>query len=99
MFVAMSRFRVADGMADAVHEAFRNRPRLAEGAPGFLRMDVLSARSCPEEIRLITFWADEASFRSWHHSQEYHQSRAGIPQGMKLVPGSVAIEFFDHITS
>ena len=98
-FVAMSRFRIANGMAAAVHEAFRNRPHLADEAPGFIRMDVISTKGCPEEIRLITFWTDEESYRVWHRSHVYHESHAGIPKGLKLVPGSVAIEFFEHITS
>ncbi len=98
-FVAMSRFRIANGMAAAVHEAFRNRPHLADEAPGFIRMDVISTKECPEEIRLITFWTDEESYRVWHRSHAYHESHAGIPKGLKLVPGSVAIEFFEHITS
>jgi heme-degrading monooxygenase HmoA len=93
MFVAMSRFRIANGMAAAVQEAFRNRPHLVDEAPGFIRMDVISARECPGDIRLITFWVDEASYRVWHDSHAYHESHAGIPKGLKLVPGSVAIEF------
>jgi heme-degrading monooxygenase HmoA len=85
MFVAMSRFHIKNGMASAVHEAFRDRPHLADEALGF--------------IRLITFWTDEESYRAWHHSHAYQESHAGIPKGLKLVRGSVAIEFFDHITS
>ena len=34
--LAISRFRVANGMEKEVREAFRNRPRLVEDAPGFL---------------------------------------------------------------
>ena len=94
-----SRFRIANGMAAAVHEAFRNRPRLADEAPDFIRIDVFSTKGCPEEIRLINFWTDEESYRASHHSHVYHDSHAGIPKGLKLVLGSIAIEFFDHITS
>jgi heme-degrading monooxygenase HmoA len=99
MFVAMSRFRIANGMAAAVHEAFRNRPHLADQAPGFVRMDVVSGKDCPEEFRLITYWTNEESYRTWHDSHLYRESHAAVPKGLKLVPGSVAIEFFDHITS
>jgi len=98
MFVAMSRFRIANGMAATVHEAFRNRPHLADEAPGFIRMDVINTWGCPEEIRLITFWTDEESYRNWHRGHAYHESHAGIPEGLKLVPGSVAIEYYEHIT-
>ena len=60
MFFAMSRFRIANGIVAAVHEAFRNQPHLADQAPGFVRMDVISTKGCPEEIRLITFWTKDS---------------------------------------
>ena len=97
MFVALSRFSVANGMAAAIHEAFRQRPHLAEQAPGFLRMDVISPRDRPEDIWLQTYWTDAESYRHWHRSHQYHESNRSIPKGLKLVPGSVSIEFFDHM--
>lgn len=99
MFVAMSRFRIANGMADPVKAAFRSRPGLVDQAPGFQRMDVISPRESPEDIWLLTYWDDEASYRTWHRGHAYHESHAGIPKGLKLVPGSARIEFFDHVAS
>ena len=99
MFVAMSRFTIANGMTEPVREAFRCRPRVVEQAPGFVRMDVIGPADHQEEIWLITYWTDEESYRVWHRSHEYHASHAGIPKGLKLVPGSVRIDFFEHITS
>ncbi len=99
MFIATSRFTVANGMADEVKRAFADRPHLVDSAPGFLRMDVISPIDTPDEIWLMTYWSDQSSFREWHSSHEYHQSHRGIPKGLKLVPKSTEIRFFEHICS
>lgn len=95
MFVALSRFTIANDMTAAVREAFRNRPHLVDGAPGFLDMQVMSPLDAPGEIWLFTRWTDEASYHVWHRSHDYHASHRGIPKGLKLVPGSAEIRLFD----
>jgi heme-degrading monooxygenase HmoA len=99
MFVALSKFTVANGMTPQVKEAFANRPHLVDSAPGFLRMDVISPLENPDEIWLITYWTDENSYRIWHRSHEYHESHKGIPKGLKLVPKSAQICFFEYVAS
>lgn len=98
-FTALSRFVIANDMREEVVEAFRNRPHLVDEAPGFLRMDVLSPIENTQEIWLITYWTDQESFKVWHHSHTYHQSHKGIPKGLKLVPKSVEIRYFEHLCS
>ena len=97
MYVVLSKFQVANGMEAEVKAAFVRRPHLVDHAPGFLRLEVLSPRDQPDEIWLWTYWEDEESFRTWHRSHQYHDSHAGIPKGLKLVPGSARILGFDHI--
>lgn len=95
MFVALSRFTIANDMAAEVREAFLARPHLVDTEPGFLGMQVMSPVDNPAEIWLVTRWTDEASYRIWHKGHSYHASHGGIPKGLKLVPGSVEIRFFD----
>ena len=68
MFVALSTFAVANGMRDAVQQAFVLRPHLVDGVPGFVRMDVFSPLENPEEFWLLTYWRDAESHHSWHRS-------------------------------
>jgi heme-degrading monooxygenase HmoA len=96
MFVAISKFTVANGMTAEVKAAFRLHK--VDSADGFVRMDVISPRDEPNEIWLITFWADEAVFTAWHHSHLYHESHATIPKGLKLDPKGTQLQFFDHIS-
>ena len=97
-FVVISKFIIANGMAGQVKEAFRNRPHLVEGARGFLRMDVVSPTDRPDEIWLITFWAEEEGYRAWHRSHLYHDSHKGIPRGLKLLPGGTEVRHFEYIS-
>lgn len=98
-FVALSKFVIANDKVAEVKEAFRQRPHLVDDQPGFVRMEVFSPLDRPEEIWLVTYWTDAASFKVWHHSHLYHQSHKGIPKGLKLVPGEQQIRHFEHIAS
>jgi len=97
-YVALRRFTVAQ-ITDEVERAFQQRPHLVDTAAGFVRMDVLSPFDAPDEIWLITYWKDETSFRNWHRSHLYQESHQGIPKGLRLVPKSVSMSFFEHVAS
>lgn len=99
MFIALSQFTVANEMTEQVRDAFARRPHLVEEAPGFLRLEVISPLDNRDEIWLLTYWSDEGSFKAWHHSHLYHDSHKGIPKGLKLVPRSVRLRFFEHVAS
>lgn len=60
MFVALSKFVVANGTSSEVAAAFRNRPHKVDFALGFVRMDVLSPEDNASEFWLITYWASRA---------------------------------------
>jgi len=99
MFIALSQFTVANGMTEQVKDAFAQRPHLVDGAPGFLRLEVISPLDDRDEIWLLTYWRDEESFKAWHHSHLYRDSHKGIPKGLKLVPKSARLRFFEHVSS
>lgn len=97
-FVAISRFTVANGMIDQVKDAFRNRPRYVDEIPGFIKMDVISPLDAPDEILLVTFWDSRDSYEAWHKSPDWRRSQQYMPKGMKVVPGSTSITFYEHVT-
>ena len=99
MFIALSKFEVANNMEDDVKSAFKRRPHNVEKAAGFLRLEVLSPEDNPKEIWLLTYWSDRESFDSWHKSHAYREAHAGIPKGLKLVPKSAEIRLFAHVSS
>ena len=99
MFVALSMFEVANGMTGQVKAAFVDRPHLVESAAGFIRLDVISPLDHPDQIWLITYWADEDSYKTWHRSELHRESHKWIPKGLKLVPRSTQVRFFEHVSS
>jgi heme oxygenase (mycobilin-producing) len=99
MFVALSKFEVSNDMERDVKDAFRNRPHSVENARGFKKLDVISPLENPKEIWLITYWLDRESFETWHKSHLYREAHSGIPKGLKLVPRSPQLSFFEHVSS
>lgn len=97
VFVALSRFRVRNGMSSEVAEAFVFRPHLVNSARGFQRMEVLNPTGRPDEFWLFTWWDDEESFRVWHKSHLYRDSHKGIPKGLKLDPAFTQMMYFESI--
>lgn len=99
LFVALSRFTVANGMEGEVRQAFIDRPRLVEGVPGFVRMEVLNPLDDGREFWLLTWWRDEPSFTAWHRSHLHHESHRGIPKGLKLDPRATRMRYFERVCS
>lgn len=98
-FVAVSRFTIANGLTAEVKQAFKDRPGLVEDTPGFVKLDVISPIQEPDQIWLLTYWQDEASYTDWHRGHTYKDAHKGIPKGLKLVPKSAQVLRFDHICS
>ena len=71
-------------MEEQVRQAFAARPRLVEGAPGFLGLEVMTEDADPSVFLLVTRWTSVESFRTWHSSEAHHKSHAFIPKGLKL---------------
>lgn len=101
MFVVLSKFTVdnQDDMTEAVKGAYRARPHLVENAAGFVRLDVLSPIEHPNQIWLITYWADQANFQQWFRTHPYKEAHQNIPTGLKLISDQTEMLFFEHIAS
>jgi heme-degrading monooxygenase HmoA len=97
MILAVSRFRVANGMGPAVTWAFRDRPHLVDRAAGFLGMEVFTDSAEPSVYYLVTRWTDAESFRRWHRSDDHRASHAGIPKGLKLDPAYTRVVVLDRL--
>lgn len=86
MFLAISRFAIANAMEEEVRDAFRRRPHHVDRAQGFIRMEVANPTDNDQEFWLLTWWQEEKDFQAWHHSHAYRDSHAGMPKGLKLDP-------------
>lgn len=99
MYIAMSRFTVANGMTEEVKNAFLNRPHLVDSVPGFVRLDVMTPADDPDEFWVITYWDDEESYNDWYKSPGFRESHKGVPKGLKIVGENVDLRSFAHVCS
>jgi heme oxygenase (mycobilin-producing) len=90
MCVAMSCFRVRSGQEAMTGDAFRRRPHVVDKQPGFVRREVLSPETRPNEFWLITFWQDRESFETWHppSSERITQPDPPGPEGRTWFTGT-----------
>ncbi|HEX3177077.1 MAG TPA: ATP-binding protein [Methylomirabilota bacterium] len=99
MILAVSRFRVANGLEEEVKAAFRQRPRLVDGEPGFLGMETFTDAAEPTTFYLVTRWTDATAFEAWHRSDAHHLSHRFIPRGLKLDSEWTKLLMLDRIES
>jgi heme-degrading monooxygenase HmoA len=97
MILAISRFKVVNGLEQEVKKAFFNRPRLVDDAPGFLGMETFTLAEDPSVFYLLTRWTDSGSFRQWHSSEAHRVSHMGIPRGLRLDPSFTEVLVLDRI--
>lgn len=97
MIIAMSRFKVANGMEKAVSDAFLNRPRLVDSARGFLGVETFTDVQDCRVFYLVTRWTDEDAFRRWHSSDDHRASHNGIPKGLKLDAAFTEVTLLDRL--
>jgi len=97
MILAVSRFRVANGMEADVARAFRERPHLVDDQPGFLGMEVFTGPKDPAVFHLVTRWTDEGSFLLWHHGDQHRLSHQSMPRGLKLDPVFTSLQVLERL--
>lgn len=97
MFLAISRFAVANAMGEEVRQAFCFRPHLVDSAPGFIRMEVANPAGNDQEFWLMTWWREEQDFQAWHRSHAYRDSHVGMPKGLKLDPERTTMMYFQVV--
>jgi heme-degrading monooxygenase HmoA len=97
MILALSRFKVANGLEVSVARAFLTRPRLVEDADGFLGIEVFRDSADASIFYLSTRWTTEAAFRRWHSSEAHHASHKGIPKGLKLDASFTQLAILEYL--
>ncbi len=99
MLLAISRFKVANGMEEDVKQAFFNRPHLVDTAAGYLGMETFTLRDEPKVFYLVTRWTDHETFKTWHASPAHLASHQGIPKGLKLDPAFTQVTLMERLAS
>ena len=91
MIVALSRFRVANGLESEVATAFANRPGLVDDWPGFLGLETFTDVADATMFYLSTRWTSAEAFRAWHASPAHRASHKWMPKGLHLDPAQTQL--------
>ncbi len=90
MYIAMNRFRIAEGREGVFEDLWRNRESGLKDVPGFREFRLLRAAT-QEGVTLFashTVWESHETFEAWTNSEAFRkahgQSRA--PEGTYLGP-------------
>jgi heme-degrading monooxygenase HmoA len=78
MFIAMNRFKVAEGKDEEFERIWRERETYLRGVPGFVRFALLKSEMTPGEYVSHSTWQDRQSFVDWTQSEAF---QAGHRQG------------------
>lgn len=77
MFITMNHIPVKPEYAKHFEANFRQRARLVDRMPGFIRNLVLRpADPALEPYVVMTFWESEAHFHNWVNSPEFKEGHA-----------------------
>jgi heme-degrading monooxygenase HmoA len=94
MYVSMSRLRVAASESGALVDAFRRRAHLVDDAPGFIDLEVWRSDRDPEEVLMVSRWADRASFTAYMRSEQHRVSHDRIAPELQA---AIKLERLEHL--
>lgn len=81
MFIAMNRFKVAEGMGPQFEDRWRNRKSFLDQVPGFVHFALLKGDNAGEYISHST-WHSREAFDAWTRSEAFAAGhRQGSVQG------------------
>ena len=99
MYLAMNRFTVPSGNAEAFEALWLSRESRLNEMPGFVSFHMLKG---PEEAGRVlyashTVWETEAHFRAWTRSEQFRAAHASAGGAAKLHEGAPRFEGFHAI--
>lgn len=75
-FVAINTIRCRADYTERFECLFCSRAKAIDRMSGFLGMHVLKCKSPDEPYLVVSYWTDEASFKAWVGSPEFHEGHA-----------------------
>ncbi len=72
MIVAVNRIFVKPEYRESFEQRFRERERLVETMPGFVRIQILRPTT-GEDYLVMTWWESREDFERWTNSEEFQK--------------------------
>ena len=99
MFIAMNRFRVRKGYADAFEKVWRDRDSRLKDVPGFVEFHLLKGPEADDHVLYAshTIWSSRADFEAWTKSDAFRQAHKDAGQNKGLYLGHPEFEGFEVV--
>lgn len=99
MFIAMNRFKVRTGYADAFEQVWRERDTQLNSAPGFVDFHLLRGTQAEDHVLYAshTVWQSHDAFEDWTKSEAFRQAHKDAGQNKGLYLGHPEFEGFQAV--
>jgi len=95
MYVTMNRIPVSGNHQADFEARFRNRARLVDNVPGFIRNMILRPENPEDPHIVMTFWENRAAFEAWTKSDAFAKAHAkGERPPREMFRGASRLEMF-----
>jgi len=100
-FIAMNRFRVAEGQEEAFEQVWKNRDSSLAQMPGFIEFSLLRGPRNEEEGYTLyashTIWKSREDFLAWTKSENFRNAHKNAGQNKDLYKGPPVFEGFSVV--
>jgi len=83
-FVAINTIHCREEYLDRFETLFQTRAKAIDRRPGFRSMEVLKPAAEGQPYLVVSHWDDEASFRAWVGSEEFHEGHKRAFEDLRL---------------
>ncbi|MCG8543245.1 MAG: antibiotic biosynthesis monooxygenase [Alphaproteobacteria bacterium] len=99
MYIAMNRFRVRTGYAQAFETVWRERDSRLADVPGFVEFHLLKGPEGEDHVLYAshTIWQSRADFEAWTRSEAFRQAHKDAGQNRGLYLDHPQFEGFDVV--
>ena len=99
MFIAMNRFKIAQGFEEGFERVWKERDSYLSEVPGFKSFALLKGPSKDDHVLYASHsvWESREAFEAWTESQNFRKAhaQASAPKGTYL--GHPELELFERV--
>jgi heme-degrading monooxygenase HmoA len=97
MIVVTNRLHVAPDYVPQFEERFRNRSRMIDDMPGFIRNQVLRPTREGDPYIILTMWESHEHFEAWTNSDAFKKAHSGGEAQQHIYTAPNHVEIYEVI--
>ena len=99
MFIAMNRFKVANGQEAKFEEIWRSRDSKLADVPGFHSFHMLKGEEAEDHVLYVShsMWQNKQVFLDWTRSEAFRAAHKGAGDHRTAYPEAPVLETFETV--